>query len=94
MEDGRTKLGYKLTARKGLTEKEIMINYSFKVWHPKYGGVPSFKEQSFSFNDGVSKRKAASLIEKIDGFVIERKKVKEQRVRQKPVRQKKQKVSI
>lgn len=53
----------------------ISDKHAFNVWHPmKDGGLPKFTSTVFHFAYACSRTDARYQVEKVEGFVIQRKK--------------------
>lgn len=65
--------------------------HKFKVWHPAMCGPVLYEEREFHFTYPISRQAARDLVERVEGFVIEKKKGKRRGIIQRPVKYRKAK---
>lgn len=69
----------------------LRVYHDFSVWHPSQGGLPKHEVKTFAFTQAISRTEARRIVEKVEGYVIERKQ-REKRIIQRVRKNKVQKV--
>lgn len=52
----------------------LKTSHEFSVWNPEKGDLPKFETHIFEFSYPISRTSARDIIERIEGFIIEKKK--------------------
>ena len=50
----------------------LKTDHDFSVWHPSQGGLPKHEVKTFGFTYPISRTEARRIVEKVEGYVIER----------------------